>query len=126
MNCGICNKGYRVGTIVHVKDGSGTLVRKRACTTCAGDAILLYVTPQATRCKCGEPATTCGVCVSIREVTAKKGGADASAIIARLKGLVAGYQAGVDGSQIGQERLLLGARIEGIETAIQLLDSGRW
>lgn len=118
MKCSVCNKQCRTTSIVHVKKGV-TLERKRACPKCEGEAIKVLCQEPSARCKCGEPATVCHVCAGEKERRGKKEGADVAAIVKRLRAMAVGC-----GS--GDEADYTGGRRSGIETAIELLESGRW
>lgn len=127
MNCGVCGNSYRSGTEVWVPEVGGKtgvrqkMVRKRACNGCAKRAMLIVASMPVARCRCGAPATQCHVCGSRKETAARKDGADVKAIVKKLKVMKLAYE---DPDESEQE--YRDGRVHGLESAIELLESGRW
>lgn len=123
MNCAICGNAYRSkATLVYVAEG-GALVRKRACPTCVGRGIMVVPSDAATRCKCGGMAMTCGLCVSKKELAAKKGGADANKLAKTLDGMASAYK---DQPAEPADPDYTDGYVAGMEAAATYLRSGRW
>lgn len=123
MNCGICGNAYRSkATLVYVADG-GTLVRKRACPTCVGRGIVVVPSEAAGRCKCGSVATTCGLCVSKKELAARKGGADATKLAKQLDNLARAYK---EQPSMTVDPEYTDGYLAGMEAAATFLRSGRY
>lgn len=115
--CKICNKSYRTGRIAFIM-ADGALKGARVCQTCAKNGVLLVAANAATRCTCGKPATRCKACGHRDDVKEKTSG-PVTEILKRLKGLLKAYEiAEVEPYNMG--------KIDGLNSAIVLIESGRW
>lgn len=110
--CSGCGKSYRKGIMVYAASAKEGLARKRVCLDCYGSAVPLLVRGiEASRCKCGEVATSCIGCA---RKTERRDTADV--IRAAVKKL-SGY-ADVYDKEIEDEIA------EGIRIAIRILEAG--
>lgn len=126
MKCGICGSGCRKTTLVYVKSGS-ILERKRAGQCCAGDAIQLVMTTMTRRCKCGGLATQCHLCGSKKELAARKDGAEIKAIIKRFKVIQLARKSSAGAETPGSPEYCSSiGEADGLQAAIDVLESGRW
>lgn len=126
MICGVCTNTCRTTQLLYVSE-KGKLTRKRACSTCVRQSISIFAAESAARCKCGAPAIICGTCVSKKETAAKKGGADVTPIVKRLKAMTISPTNRKAEEVLGShEWCTADGVLEGLESAIALLQSGRW
>jgi hypothetical protein len=99
--CSGCGKQIRSGSMIFASDGKGGIARKRVGPCCSSRAVPLLVgSIEASRCKCGAPASTCVACVRDEEkADPKKRFAKA---IEKLRSIAKVY--GNSGRQLGIEQ----------------------
>ena len=117
--CKVCGEPYRKGQIVHIMGERG-LQAVRACQKCAGKGVTLVATNPVTFCKCGNPATKCHICAGSSQPAG-----DIAAALKQLEGrlkLIKMSPAPTDEKAAAS----LSGRIEGMESAIALLKSGKF
>jgi len=122
--CGICQKPYRArGTLVLTRI-DGTIKTVRACMKCVVNTMPVHV-PNVQHCKCGALPVVCQDCKITfgKSYAAEAGGINDA--IKRLEGLVKAHRSGPR-SEITSESVKLSHWVEGLESAIDLLKSGRF
>ena len=116
--CKVCGHEYRIGRIAFIMGKRG-LKSARVCQTCADKGVVLVAASPIQACKCGKPATKCHVCAG-----AKSG--DLSDAIKVLEGRAKARKvmpiANMDEHTVETND----GFIEGLESAIELLRSGRF
>ena len=115
--CKVCGKSYRSGRIAYIMSDKG-LKGARVCQGCATGGVLVVAASEAARCKCGQPATKCHACAGTKS-------GDVVAAIKVLEGRLkvtksTRYVLDPAGDAATE------GRIEGLESAIELLKSGRF
>lgn len=125
--CKACGGTYRTGAIAYLADDAGKLVASRVCQPCAKRGIVVIPATRAPMCKCGQPATQCHVCASKGATAAKKDAAGVGGAVKVMRGwLKAIDNYAVDDDSPNENKAYADGRIAAIESAIGLLESGRW
>jgi hypothetical protein len=101
----------------------GKLTGARVCQDCASDGVLVVAANPARRCRCGNPAVKCGACAS--ESQTKEKVEVVRDAIKRLKVLLTANEAGKTPG-LGAANDYRTGRSTGLESAIELLESGRF
>ena len=116
--CKTCGRQVRKTSIALILR-DGTLKGARVCAECLTSyGVTIVVKPEVKRCKCGAPATKCHVCVSSK-------GADVTGVVKALKGRVKALTLTVDPERDPETFAYMKAKIEGMESAIELIEGGR-
>jgi hypothetical protein len=116
--CGLCARTYRKGSLAVVMTDRG-LKSKRVCQDCADKGITLVAAMPAVRCKCGKPATKCHVCAGTKS-------GDLAGAIKVLEGRLKARKLMPVASMDEHAVETNDGVIEGLESAIELLKSGRF
>jgi len=101
--CKVCARSYRTGRIAFIMGEHGKLTGARVCQDCASDGVLVVAAKPARRCRCGNPAVKCGACASESQTKEK-------VEVCARRNQANDYRTG---------------RSTGLESAIELLESGR-
>jgi hypothetical protein len=115
--CKVCQKSYRKGVIAFIMGDRG-LKGARVCQGCASDGVLVVAAKAGVTCSCGKPASKCSDC--------GKKPADMGRAIKALETLVKLAKHGSVRYMHATEIQNNDGRIEGLESAIELLKSGRF
>jgi hypothetical protein len=111
--CKVCGNKVRKTNLALVSE-DGILKSGRVCQDCLSKhGVTIVLRPAVKMCKCGQPATKCHVCAG-----SKSG--DLTSAIATLRGRLKTAKV----TPVLSEHLE--GRIEGLESAIELLESGRF
>jgi hypothetical protein len=121
--CGNCSEPYRKGKLALVSTGRG-LKSAMVCPRCVAFAALVVSAKPVARCKCGGVATACGACVSRVETAALA--RNMAGALKALKAMVRGAKIALVANMTPRELETNDGRIEGLEAAVALLESGRW
>jgi hypothetical protein len=127
--CGICRAPYRVGVLVWTMK-EGKLVAVRACHNCERASVTIHVAQTLPLCACGARATTCVGCCAKAATKHASEAKGIPAAIARLEGMVKAHKSGLPAKYRDQTEKdaarLLAAWVEGVESALELLKTGRF
>ncbi len=111
--------------MIFASDGKGGIARKRVGPCCSAKAIPVLVgSIEASRCKCGAPASTCVACVRDGEKSdPKKLLANA---IKKPRGIVKAKNAYPNGGEVhgSPEACSYNGEIDGLTQAIDILEGG--
>jgi hypothetical protein len=116
--CKVCGHEYRKGRIAFIMGKRG-LKSARVCQGCADKGVVLVAASPIQACKCGKPATKCHVCAGIKAPLFIDGAV--KVLEGRLKAVkTVRYTLNPAGDPFTE------GKIEGLESAIELLKSGRF
>lgn len=122
-SCRACGESYRKGTIAFVIK-NGKLVAGRVCPSCAKQGVTIIGLEATSRCKCGKKPTTCGSCAVDTERSNKA--SDLASAVKKLRAMVSVYKTSPVARMSEHAIEMNDGRIEGLESAIELLESGRY
>jgi len=120
--CGKCREPYRVGRIACITSARGKMTRVRVCPKCAKLGVLILAAEQTPSCKCGKAAKFCAACATNAE--RKDKATDVGKAIVTMKAW-AKLAEGADPKVNGSNDFMAG-RADGLTSAIDLLESGRF
>lgn len=120
-SCGVCTREVRKTTMAYVMTAEG-IKRKRTCAACVQSrGFTVIASDLAPKCKCGKPATRCS-----DHGTNTDSSDEVRRAVKALRSLVKVVRATKPADREIITAGLVDARVEGLETAIELLESGRW
>lgn len=108
MKCGACQRDCRKTSLAHVAEPGGGMRRARVCGSCFDGA--LHIVASVTSVTRG---------VAEKDAERKEAKDIVAPAIKRLKGIVSGYRATTN-----RTSEVLEAKLEGLEQAIDILESG--
>ncbi len=123
--CSGCGKQIRSGSMIFASDGKGGIARKRVGPCCSSKGVLMLVgSIEASRCKCGAPATTCVGCV--RDADKANPKKVLIGALRKLRGIVRAKLAHPNGGEVhgSPEACSYNGEIDGLTQAIDILEGG--